>query len=33
MTGLPRGASGKEPSLPVEETKRHGFNPWVRKIP
>ena len=28
--GLPRWLSGKEPA---HQCRRHGFNPWVRKIP
>ena len=27
------GASGKEPSCQCKRCKRHGFDPWVRKIP
>ena len=27
------GASGKEPACQCRRHKRHGFNPWVRKIP
>ena len=27
------GASGKEPAYQCMRLKRHGFNPWVRKIP
>ena len=30
---LPDGASGKEPAYPCWRLKRHGFNPWVGKIP
>ena len=26
-------ASGKEPACQCRRHKRHGFNPWVRKIP
>ena len=33
MVGFPGGARGKEPHLPMQETKRHGFDPWVRKTP
>ena len=29
-SGFPSGASGKEPTY---QFKRHGFDPWVRKIP
>jgi len=32
-TGFPGGASGKEPAGQCRRLKRHGFNPWVRKIP
>ena len=31
--GFPGGASGKEPACLCRRCKRHGFNPWVRKIP
>ena len=31
--GFPGGARGKRPCLPVQETERYEFNPWVRKIP
>ena len=31
--GLPGGASGEEPTCQYSRFKRHGFNPWVRKIP
>ena len=30
---LPDGASGTEPAYPCWRLKRHGFNPWVGKIP
>ena len=30
---LPGGASGKEPAFQCGRHKRHGFNPWVKKIP
>ena len=30
---FPGGASGKEPACQRKICKRHGFNPWVRKIP
>ena len=33
VVGFPSGASGKRTRLPVQETKRHGFSPWVGKIP
>ena len=31
--GFPSGASGKEPACQSRRRKRHGFDPWVRKIP
>ena len=31
--GFLGGASGKEPSCQHSRHKRHGFDPWVRKIP
>ena len=31
--GFPGGASGKESACPCRRCKRHGFDPWVRKIP
>ena len=31
--GFPGGASGKEPSCQCRRYKRHGFDPWVGKIP
>ena len=31
--GFQCGASGKELICQCRESKRHGFNPWVRKIP
>ena len=31
--GFPGGASGKEPACQYRRLKRHGFSPWVRKIP
>ena len=30
--GFPGGASGKEPACQCRRHKRHGFDPWVRKI-
>ena len=27
------GASGKEPACQCRRDKRHGFDPWIRKIP
>ena len=30
--GFPGDASGKEPACLCRRPKRHGFNPWVRKI-
>ena len=29
----PYGASGKEPTCQHRRRKRHGYDPWVRKIP
>ena len=31
--GLPRGLSGKESTSKIGDTGRHGFHPWVEKIP
>ena len=31
--GFPGGASGKEPTCQFRRPKRHGSDPWVRKIP
>ena len=31
--GFPGGASGKELACQCRRHKRHGFNPWVKKIP
>ena len=31
--GFPGGASGKEPTCQSRRLKRHGFHPWVGKIP
>ena len=31
--GFPAGSSGKEPTCQCRGHKRHGFNPWVRRIP
>ena len=33
LLGFPDGASGKEPACQCRRPKRHGLNPWVRKIP
>ena len=30
---FPGGASGKEPTYQCRRHKRHGFDPWIRKIP
>ena len=30
---MPGGASGKEPACQYRSHKRHGFDPWVGKIP
>ena len=32
-SGFPSGASGKESICQWRRHKRHGFNPWIRKIP
>ena len=31
--GFPGGTSGKEPTCQGRRCKRHGFDPWVGKIP
>jgi len=31
--GFPGGASGKEPACQCRRCKKHGFDPWVGKIP
>ena len=31
--GFPGGTSGKESTIQCRRRKRHGFNPWGRKIP
>ena len=31
--GLPRWRSGKESACQCKRSRRHGFDPWVRKIP
>ena len=31
--GFPGGASGKEPTCQCGRCQRHGFDPWVGKIP
>ena len=31
--GLPTWSNGKEPTSHCRRYKRHGFDPWVRKIP
>ena len=33
LVGFPGGASGKEPGCQRRRRKRHGFNPWVGRIP
>ena len=33
VRGFPGGATGKEPACPCRRQKRHGFDPWVGKIP
>ena len=30
---IPGGSSGKESTCPCQRLKRHGFDPWVGKIP
>ena len=32
-TNFPRGSAGKEPACQCRRHRRHGFNPWVGKIP
>ena len=32
-TGFPGGASGKKPACQCRRCERHGYDPWVRKIP
>ena len=31
--GLPKWLSGEEPACQCRRCRRHGFNPWIRKIP
>ena len=31
-SGFPSGTSGKESTCQCRRHKRHGFNPWIRKI-
>ena len=31
--GFPGGTSGKDPACQYKRCKRHGFDPWVHKIP
>ena len=33
LPGFPGGVSGKEPACQCCRHKKHGFDPWVRKIP
>ena len=33
LKGFPGGAGGKEPACQRRRRKRHGFDPWVGKIP
>ena len=33
LQGFPGGTSGKEPACQCRRHKRHGFDPWVGKIP
>ena len=32
VVGFLGGLVGKEPTA-MQESRRHGFNPWVRKVP
>ena len=31
--GFPGGSTGKEPTCQCRRCKKHGFNPWIRKVP
>ena len=31
--GFPGGASGKEPACQLRRHRKHGFSPWVGKVP
>ena len=33
MMDFPGGSDGKEPACQCRRSKRHRFNPWVRKMP
>ena len=33
LLGFSGGTSGKAPTCQCRRHKRHGFDPWVRKIP
>ena len=33
LGGFPSGASSQEPACQCRRLKRHGFDPWVGKIP
>ena len=33
VVGFPGGTSHKEPTCQCRRYKKHGFNPWVGKIP
>ena len=33
ICGLPKWLSGKEPTCQYRRYRRHGFDPWIRKIP
>ena len=33
LVGFPGGTSGKQHAYQCRRHKRHGFNPWVGKIP
>ena len=32
-SGLPQGVNSKESTCQCRKCKRHGFDPWIRKIP
>ena len=33
IMGFPAGTGGKEPACQCKRQKKHGFNPWIGKIP
>jgi len=33
IVGFPDSVSGKEPTCQCRRHKKHGFDPWVQKIP